>query len=368
MRDRMTVMQCSASRAIPAFALGVSLIFATAAHAEIDLGPEHAADGLRQLRSRCGWFSRCPVSAEALDDLKRAIGGSPQAQYKFAKRLAHGDGVLSDENGALGWYITAAQQGEVDAAFEVNRQRRDGTEIKGDEGRIVAALRPKADTGNADAMVALAEMYFLGRGVARDAAEGMRLQRRAAEMNSGRGELALIDRLEEGAPGLAPDFAEARRWLERAARRGNVSAMRDLGYYLIHGEHQLLHGEPNRFNKDPVEGYRWLLRAASLENHDAQINLGQLFSDPQSSGGEDWVAQDLAQADMWYRLAARGGYPANSRIEAQMTSAQIEEARKLVVDWRPRPLAEVLAMTIDPPPAPPPQNGQRSWGSRVASS
>jgi hypothetical protein len=33
-----------------------------------------------------------------------------------------------------------------------------------------------------------------------------------------------------------------------------------------------------------------------------------------------------------------------------MTSAELEQAKKLAADWHPRPLAEVLAMTIDPPP------------------
>jgi hypothetical protein len=33
-----------------------------------------------------------------------------------------------------------------------------------------------------------------------------------------------------------------------------------------------------------------------------------------------------------------------------MTSVQLDAAKKLAAEWHPRPLAEVLAMTIDPPP------------------
>jgi hypothetical protein len=32
-----------------------------------------------------------------------------------------------------------------------------------------------------------------------------------------------------------------------------------------------------------------------------------------------------------------------------MNSVELEEAKKLAADWRPRPFQEVLAMTIDPP-------------------
>src|SRR5438552_3350662 len=122
------------------------------------------------------------------------------------------------------------------------------------------------------------------------------------------------------------------------------------------GKHQLIHGEPNRFKQDPIEGYRWLMRAALRDNYTAQADLSWLFSDPITYGGDEtrnMIAPDLVQADMWMRLAARDFAGGNSRIEAQMTSAQIDEARKLVANWHPRSLAEVLVMNIDPPPAPP---------------
>jgi len=57
---------------------------------------------------------------------------------------------------------------------------------------------------------------------------------------------------------------------------------------------------------------------------------------------------------MWLRLAARSPFHDNSSIrysiESKMNSVQLDEAKKRAADWHPRPLAEVLAMQMDPPP------------------
>jgi len=57
---------------------------------------------------------------------------------------------------------------------------------------------------------------------------------------------------------------------------------------------------------------------------------------------------------MWFRIAARSPFHDNPNIrhsiEGNMTSAELDQAKALAADWHPRGVAEVLAMTIDPPP------------------
>jgi len=79
--------------------------------------------------------------------------------------------------------------------------------------------------------------------------------------------------------------------------------------------------------------------------------------------GRTVIAPDPIQADMWFRIGARSPFHDNPSIrhsiEMNMTSDELEQAKQLAADWHPRPLAEVLAMTIDPPPLKGP--AKRPW-------
>ena len=159
----------------------------------------------------------------------------------------------------------------------INRLRRGGAEMDVDEGRIAAAMRAKADAGDADAMRALSDMYIYGRGVGRDANEGVRLLRKAAETGSAEAEQDLANLLFVGGPGVAQDRKEAVRWMASAGSHGNTEAMRILSYWLMTG--------PPGVDAQPIEAYRWLMRAALLDDPDAQEKLSQLFADGMNDRG-----------------------------------------------------------------------------------
>jgi TPR repeat protein len=92
-------------------------------------------------------------------------------------------------------------------------------------------------------MRALSDMYIYGRGVGRDANEGVRLLRKAAETGSAEAEQDLANLLFVGAPGVAQDRKEAVRWMAGAGSHGNTEAMRIVSYWLITGPSGV---EPNR--------------------------------------------------------------------------------------------------------------------------
>jgi hypothetical protein len=50
------------------------------------------------------------------------------------------------------------------------------------------------------------------------------------------------------------------------------------------------------------------------------------------------IAVDLAQADLWFRLAARSPYHNNSQIRAmiepKMTTAQLDDVKRQFASWR----------------------------------
>jgi hypothetical protein len=73
---------------------------------------------------------------------------------------------------------------------------------------------------------------------------------------------------------------------------------------------------------------------------------------PPAAAPQSVVAPDLVQADKWFRLAARDPWHDNPQvrgvIEPKMTSAQLDETRKLVAAWHALSLPEVMAMEISP--------------------
>jgi hypothetical protein len=78
--------------------------------------------------------------------------------------------------------------------------------------------------------------------------------------------------------------------------------------------------------------------------------LSEVLTEGAMVGARTVIAPDSIAADMWLRLAARSPFHDNAslrlRIESNMTTAQLADAAKRAAAWRPRPLDEVLAMTI----------------------
>jgi len=243
----------------------------------------------------------------------------------------------------------------VPAALELNHRRHEGQAIEADEGKIAAALRAAVDAGNTEAMRALADMTIYGRGGPRNPQEALALLHRAADKGSALAEQDLGDLYLLGAPGVPMDAREGFRWMATSARHGNLEAMEQLGSLYLH--------TPDSSLQDPAEAYRWLVRASLLDAARSQEALSTLLAEGAIVNGRTVIAPDTIQADMWFRIAARSPFHDNPSIrhsiEMNMTSAELQQAKKLAADWHPRTLQEVLAMTIDPPAVK--ASAQRPW-------
>jgi TPR repeat protein len=339
--------------------VGLSLLAATSAattaRAEGEYGPAQAAEAVGDMRLGCMIYIRCPIDPSAFQTLQRAVAGDRDAQVEMAKRLDHGDGLPRDENAATGWYGRAAEQGHVPSALDLNHRRHEGMAIEADEAKIAAAMRSASEAGDTDAMRALADMDIYGRGGPRNPREALALLHRAADKGSALAEQDLADLYILGAPGVPLDTHQGFRWMAISAGHGNLEAMERLGSLYLH--------TPDPSMQNPAEAYRWLVRASLLDAPRSQEALSTLLADGASVNGRTVIEPDPIQADMWFRIAARSPFHDNPNIrhsiEGNMTSAQLDAAKKLAADWHPRPLAEVLAMTIDPPPLKGP--AKRPW-------
>jgi TPR repeat protein len=325
--------------------LWMSFMLGAAAHAE-DYGPANAAAALQQLSGwRCSLNLGCPISSDAYAALTGALAGDRELQYKLAQLLQRGDGIPRDVRASTGWYGKAAEQGHVAAALELNRLRHEGAAIPADETKIAAALHLEVDKGDRDAMRALADMQVYGRGLPRDAEQGLALLQRAAAAGSAAAAEDLSKLFLRDAPGVPRNPAEGFRWMEESARLGNSRAMLDLG--------SMYFNFPDAAMRDPAEGYRWLMRAALVDNPTAQEMLSVMLAKGAMVGARTVIPPDLIAADMWLRLAARSPFHDNAsqrlQIESNMTAAKLAEAEHRAAAWRPNSLEEVLAMTIPLP-------------------
>jgi glucose-6-phosphate-specific signal transduction histidine kinase len=105
-----------------------------------------------------------------------------------------------------------------------------------------------------------------------------------------------------------------------------------------------------------VQAYCWLMRAALLNQPQAQEKLSMMFARGEHDDHGNTVPIDLVQADVWFRLAARSRFHDNSQIRAviepQMSTDQLNEAKRLVDAWQPRRTDELKTLEIPLPAAP----------------
>ena len=125
--------------------------------------------------------------------------------------------------------------------------------------------------------------------------------------------------------GVTQDYEKARYWYQLAADQGHDRAQNNLGVM-----HRLGLGGPQDFKK----AFRWFHRAAEQGNGGGQSHLGLLYYK-----GEG-VPKNYVQAYMWATLSAQQGLDqaiqALTILENEMTPTQIEEAKELAKEWKPK--------------------------------
>jgi TPR repeat protein len=307
-----------------------------------DDSPEHLDSTYQTLSLFCLVKPLCPISSQALNEMKGALAGRSDAEYGLALTLLTGDGLPSDRAAGIAWMARAAEHGEPGAARDIYDRLRNGEGVTVDERQIAGALQKRVDAGDAEAMRALGPMIVRGRGVKQDPAAGVALMRRAFDLGAtgAAGDLAHLYLL--GAPGLPADRGQYLNWMQAAARRGDSEAMLSIGY-------AAMNPSGTSTDRDLTLSFCWLMRAALLDNPRAQEKLSLTFEQGETDGRVA-IAADLIQADTWFRLAARNPFHDNSQIrgaiEPKMTSDEMDAAKRLVDAWRPRPFAELKTLPI----------------------
>lgn len=147
-------------------------------------------------------------------------------------------------------------------------------------------------------------------------ATGLEKLKQAANLGHAPAQFYLAKLYEAGRSGLKQDLAEARRWTERAAQRGERKAMHNLALYYFEGT-----GGP----KNTSTAAEWFQRAAEMGLVDSQYNLGRLHEEGIG------VPQNAAEAYRWYLIAGRAG-DSESRASSQRVKAELSTEARVVAE------------------------------------
>jgi TPR repeat protein len=124
--------------------------------------------------------------------------------------------------------------------------------------------------------------------------------------------------------GVPQNFKQASVWFRKAAEQGHAGAQVNLGtlYFLGYG-----------VSENNQEALFWFRKAAAQRDALAFAKLGRMYE----QGRE--VPRDLVQAHMWYNLSAAHGekraVEIRDALAKQMDPAQIADAQRLAVEWKP---------------------------------
>jgi len=147
-------------------------------------------------------------------------------------------------------------------------------------------------------------MYHEGEGVPRDYAQAVKWLTKAAEQgdNSAQNELALMYYTGDG---VRQDYPEAAKWWTKAAAGGDGNAQHRLG---------LMYRDGQGVRQDVNEAIMWLTKAAEQDNITTQILLALMYSGQcgampakDTVGFEAWHKENLrlkACAESWFKKAA----------------------------------------------------------------
>ena len=176
-----------------------------------------------------------------------------------------------------------------------------------------------ARKGDPSAQFVVGGMYYKGQGTDPDHRQGFFWLLKAAEQGVSSPEsLSIIGTMYLQGIGVPQNYMEARKYLERAADLGNLTAKKNLAYMYYNG----LTGKPNY--KQALELYK---EAALLGDNVSQSNVGLMYAEGMGAG------VDRVRSYAWYSLAAGQGniaaIAARNNLMIRMNWQELNRAQAL---------------------------------------
>jgi TPR repeat protein len=202
----------------------------------------------------------------------------------------------------------------------------------------ITNLRPEVESGDARAMVLLANMYGNGHGVDQNFEEAFTLYRRAAALHNLEGILATATLYQEG-KGIGKNTRLAILWFERGAKLGDQAAA---FFYAVH-LYQGSKGDTYDFKPDHPAAYKWFKIAENGKGFPAMgITAGKLAEEI----GKKLNALEIASADRqvaaWQPQKPEELGPAPDLVPADSTAVTPEKAPEETPEATPEVAPEAV--------------------------
>jgi uncharacterized protein len=235
--------------------------------------------------------------------------GDVDAQYNLGCLYVRGEGVTQNRAWAVDWLQRAADQGDVDAATWLLFSQP----ITDDRRKQFFSKRlTPTDRFRLTFTVTLSDGKLHRRPCSTDATDGAQI-----EFN-----LGLL--YEKGIAGFPQDDTQAAEWYRRASERNFAEARTHLAYLYAAG-----HGVP----QDQVEAARLLRLAAEQGDGIAQVNLAAFYANGSLGYNKDLILAYVLvshAADMGKQLAI-DNLP---KLKALLSLDQLQESQRLAEKWK----------------------------------
>ena len=285
--------------------------------------------GAKDFKAACiAWLERC-----AADSTRKEPYGTAHAQFALGNLYMHGLFVPRNVGLAIKLWQNSAAAGYTRAEHEMGALLLDGEAMQGDTAKGLLLLNRAAAKGYAPSQARVGYVYehgkdfakaaewyrkaadqddemglcnlgvllLQGKGVAKDAAQGIALLTRAAEDGSDFAKYRLAACYERGEE-VAQDLQKCVEWYAKAAEQGHGPSINNLADKYEKGL-----GVP----QDLQKAFELYSKAAEMDILAAWYSLGCMYADGCGA------PRDLGQARKWLELAARHDFPdAAARLAA----------------------------------------------------
>lgn len=172
-------------------------------------------------------------------------------------------------------------------------------EIQRGQTKELQQMISRANGGDATAQYNLGMRYGAGTGVPKDYAEAARWLRKAADQGLARAQFNL-GMLYANGQGVTKDAAEAATWVSKAAESGDAAAQTTMGIMYATGQGvKQDDSEAAKWYRKAIDAYR---KVADEGDPSAATALGNMYARGQG------VTGDYSEAAGWWRKAADTGY------------------------------------------------------------
>lgn len=229
--------------------------------------------------------------------LKHAKENNRRGQYLLGLCYEEGAGVERNAEKAFEHYLISANLGYGLAKSTVAYCYYAGDGVEQDDVQAAywydRAMRENKDGGSAEI---LGEMYLAGEGVAQDIQAAYECFRIAAELGQVKSQIKVANAYVEGKI-WGVNYREAEKWLERAAKTGDIDAQMCLAKYYQIDDIDMM---DECF--DLEKSFYWYKEAAKQGCVEAMLMVGKMClengMDDEDEFGNEWIEKAAALGDL----------------------------------------------------------------------